>query len=69
MPTKQDFDTLLTAVNDATNAIAARIQKLLDIIAAGGMTDAEEAQVKAGLEAAITQLQALGQDPQNPVPA
>ena len=69
MPTKQDFDTLLAAVNDATNAIAARIQKLLEIINAGGMTEAQEAEVKAGLEAAVAQLQALGQDPSDPVPA
>lgn len=69
MPTKQDFDTLLAAVNTATNKIAARIQALIDKLASGGLTPAEEAEVQAGLAAAVAQLEALGADPENPVPA
>ena len=69
MPTKQDFDTLLAAVNEATNRIALKIQALIDQLAAGGLTSADEADVQAKLEAVKTQLEALGADPADPVPA
>lgn len=68
MVTKGDFDALLAAVNDATNKIAARIQALIDKQNAGGLTAEEEEAVKAGLEAEVAKLQALGADSTNPVP-
>jgi hypothetical protein len=52
---------LITQFDDATNAIAARIQKLID---AGGLS----AESEAALQAEVTKLQTLGQDPGNPVP-
>jgi len=68
MPSKADFDALVEQFNVATNDIAARIQRLIDKIGSG-MSDAEEAEVKAALEAAVAQLSALGKDPDEPVPA
>ena len=52
---------LITQFDDATNAIAARIQKLID---AGGLN----ADSEAALQAEVTKLQALGADPANPIP-
>lgn len=68
MATKQDFETLLAAVDEATNKIAARIQALTDKLGQGGMTAEEEAAIKTSLEAEVAKLQALGADPENPVP-
>jgi hypothetical protein len=52
---------LITEFDAATNAIAARIQKLID---AGGLNPESE----AALQAEVDKLTALGQDPANPVP-
>lgn len=53
---------LITEFDTATDAIAARIQRLID---AGGLN----ADSQAALQAEVDKLNALGQDPQNPVPA
>jgi len=52
---------LITEFDTATNAIAARIQKLID---AGGLN----ADSQAALQAEVDKLTALGQDPANPIP-
>ena len=63
-------DPTITAVigqiDDATNAIAARIQALIDAAVAQGSVSAAE--VVAALQPEVTKLQALGADPGNPVP-
>lgn len=67
----QDMEGLVSAMNDATNAIAAKIQALIDKLAGaadGGLTADETAQVKAQLGTLKDQLTALGADPSNPVP-
>ncbi|SRR5258706_10578245 len=56
---------LITAIDTATDKIAARIQKLIDQIAAGGLSPAD---VAAALQPEVDKLNALGQDPANPVP-
>lgn len=53
---------LITEFDTATDAIAARIQRLIN---AGGLN----ADSQAALQAEVDKLNALGQDPQNPVPA
>jgi ABC-type transporter Mla subunit MlaD len=68
MATKADFDGLVVAVNTATNNIAARIAALEAKIAAGGLTADEEANVLSELGSVRTALEALGADPNNPVP-
>lgn len=57
---------VIQAVDDASNAIAARIQKLIDLAASNG--SATEAEIRAALEPEVAKLQALGADPANPVP-
>ncbi len=52
---------LITEFDVATNAIAARIQKLID----GGGLNAES---EAALQAEVDNLTKLGQDPAQPVP-
>lgn len=53
---------LITQFDTATDAIAARIQKLID---AGGLSPESE----AALQSEVDKLNALGQDPANPVPS
>ena len=53
---------LITEFDQATDKIASRIQKLID---AGGLS----AESQAALQAEADKLNALGQDPNNPVPA
>jgi hypothetical protein len=67
MAATQDVLNLITAIDVATTAIAARIQALIDQLSAG-MSPADVATVEAGLQAEVTRLQALGTDPNNPVP-
>ncbi len=50
-------------IDAATNAIAARIQKLIDQLAAGTVSPDE---VKAALQPEVDKLTALGQDPAVP---
>lgn len=68
MATKADFDTLRNDINTATNNIAARIARLEDIIRNSGLTGAEEDQVLAELASLKNSLEAMGRDPENPVP-
>lgn len=63
----QDLKDLSKKFDDATNAVAARI----DTLVAGlknSMTDQELADAKAGFQAEIDRLTVLGQNPNNPVP-
>lgn len=68
---KQQGDTLMTMTADqakrldaATNAIAARLQTLVDAVAAGDpLTPEQQAQVEADIAA----LEKMGKDPANPV--
>lgn len=57
------LDTLIQALNDNTNAVAARLDKLIaevgDTVTPAQLTE---------LQAVSDHLKALGQDPQNPVP-
>lgn len=56
----QDLDT-------ATNAVAARLQKLIDAAKAAGSLSVAE--VVAALQPEVDRLTALGKDPSDPVPA
>jgi len=57
---------VITALDTATNAIAARLQKLIDLAASNG--SASEAEIRAALQPEVDRLTALGQDPANAVP-
>ena len=67
MAVSQDLKDLTAKIDDATNKIAAKIDALTQKIT-NSMTDQEVADVKAGLQAEIDKLTALGADPVNPVP-
>lgn len=78
-----EFQTVLSRVDKFANDVSAllapiakRLDDLAALIAKGGMTAEEEAQVQATLsadadkiEAAAAALDALGKDPANPTPA
>ena len=51
-------------IDEATNAVAARIQTLIDKLAAGTLTSEELA---TALQPEVDKLQAMAQDPANPV--
>ncbi len=67
MSLSQEFLDLNKKIDDATNAVATRITNLQGQIK-NSMTDDEVANVKAGMQAEIDKLTALGKDPANPVP-
>ncbi len=67
MALKDDVQKLIAAMNDATNAIAARIDALKAQIA-GGVTPEDATAITDALTAEVAKLQALGADPANPVP-
>jgi len=50
--------TLFAQLNDATNAVAARLARLMAL--------SDNADVKAGIQAEIDRLNAMGADPANP---
>lgn len=66
--TKQDFDSLREAMDNETNRLAAKMQELIDKVATGGMTEAEEADVLAQFTAVKDRLASLGADPAEPIP-
>ncbi len=68
MATLQNFKDLLDAIDTETTRIAAKIDELVAKLAAGGMTEAEEAEVLAGLSAVSDHLKTIGADPVNPIP-
>ena len=63
----QELIDLAAKIDEATNAVAARIDRLSARIK-NSMTDEEVAQVKAALGAEVARLTDLGKDPNNPVP-
>jgi hypothetical protein len=67
MGMRQDYETLVTRIDTATNNVAAVLTQLRDQIGSN-MTLEEEQAVKASLDAQITRLEALGSNPENPVP-
>lgn len=64
-----DVNTLLTKIDEETNKVAAEIQQLKDqVINSGGISGADADAVVAKLGSLQSRLQALGADPDNPVP-
>jgi len=59
---------LISQLDVATNKVADRIQVLIDKIGTG-MSAAEVAEVKAARGQEVTDLETLGKDPADPVPA
>lgn len=67
MALSTDLKALTKAIDDATNVVATEITDLKSQIH-NSMTDAEVADVKAGLQAQADRLSAIAADPANPVP-
>lgn len=63
-----EFAAQLKRIDDATNAVAARLDKLSEQLK-NGLSAEEAAQVVAQLQADADRLEVLGKDPANPVPA
>ena len=73
MALKEELTALIAAFDTATNSVAAEIAKLKQQIAdalanPNSLTDADRAEIEAGLQAQVDRLTVLGQDPANPVP-
>jgi septal ring factor EnvC (AmiA/AmiB activator) len=62
------FEAALTRIDAATTKIADQLRDLRDQIANQGLPSDVEATVLARLETAATQLEAVGQSPENPAP-
>lgn len=62
MAVSQPVADLITKFDAATDAIAARIQRLID--SSGTLSDDD----KTALQGEVDKLNKLGQDPENPVP-
>ncbi len=60
----EEVKAFAAKIDEATNAVAARIQVLIDKLAAGTVTSEELA---AALQPEVDKLQAMAQDPANPV--
>jgi predicted PurR-regulated permease PerM len=65
---KEQFDALNTRLNEATNRIAERLEALEETVQNMGLTAEQEQQILATTEPLIAQLEALGRDPENPIP-
>lgn len=66
--TKEQFQAAVVKIEAATTEIAARIQRYIDAVNAGGMTPEQEAEALAALATVVGPLEAMGKDPANPVP-
>lgn len=56
-------DEIVTRLNDATTRIATKLKTLIDEVAGG------DAAIAAKFEPVVTELEAMGADPADPVPA
>ena len=63
----QDYLDLAKKIDQATNAVAARIAALSDKVK-NSMTDEEVAEVKAAFQAEADRLTVLAKDPSDPIP-
>lgn len=68
MKTLEEFNALISALNDATNDVAAKLEALRAQLATAGLDATAEAAIFATLDAQVTKLKALGADPEVPVP-
>lgn len=68
MPTIQEFNAVMKAIDDETNRIAAKVTDLLQQVASGGLTATEEAALLETAQAELAKLQGIAADPTNPVP-
>lgn len=66
MPSQAEFNTLIDAFNAETNAIAAELTALRDVIAAGPQISQENFDKLTAISARLT---VLASDPANPVPS
>lgn len=67
MAVPTDITDLIGQMNDATNAVGARIAALVAQIATG-MSQADVDTIKAAFQTEVSNLQVLAADPNNPVP-
>jgi archaellum component FlaC len=68
MASQQQFETALNRIDAATTAIATQLRDLKEQLTNAGLSADVEAQVLTRLETAATQLEAVGQSVENPVP-
>jgi hypothetical protein len=68
MADRAEFTAINDRLNTATNAIAARLQALEAKVTNAGLPADVEAAVLTELQALTAGLEALGADPENPVP-
>lgn len=68
MATLQDFKDLLTRVDVATNNIAEDLKRLAAQIEAGGLSEADEAEISEALKLAAEKLEAVAAVTPEPAP-
>lgn len=72
MAQKSDFDALVTRLNTATNAIAAKLAAARTALAAAladaGVPADQEAAALTDIDNAVKALEAMGSDSGNPIP-
>ncbi len=68
MANLQTFKDLLAAVDEETTRIADKIEALVAQLESGSLSEAEEAEVLAGLQSQVDRLKTIGHDPADPVP-
>ena len=62
----EDTKKLIARFDAASNKVAAKLQKLIDLAATQGSVT--EAEVRAALEPEVAELEELGKDPNDPAP-
>ena len=68
MTLMQETRDLLARIDTATTAIAARLQTVIQKITELELEAADEAEIVGILTPMVQQLEALGHDPENPIP-
>lgn len=68
MANLQNFKDLLAAVDIETTRIADKIADLVSQLESGGLSEAAEAEVLAGLQAQVDRLKTIGHNPADPIP-
>lgn len=67
--TNEQFNTLMTELSAATTAVGARLETIVEQLKNGGLTKEQETALYSRISAEVVKLKAMGENPENPIPA
>lgn len=67
--TNEQFDALMNELSAATTAVGERLETIVEQLKNGGLTKEQETSLYGRISAEVAKLKAMGENPENPIPA